>query len=143
MTRFVGVSAAPGEGIGEGVGPYEFFTDRGVRVFLHDTDYLGLRQTAAAELRLYFGFDPEWTPAELKDTSVVMLVFTDVDYRPHPLTAQRGSWADGPDRFVYSFDWDGSNGFALDTSEIKLAFTAAQMTVELLSAEPAGLQLRP
>lgn len=139
MTRFIGVSDMPGEAMTTGVGPYEFSTDQGVPIYLHDTDYLGLEQPSASGLRLYFSFHPRWTPEAARETPVVELDFTDVQYRPHPLRHRAGRDADEPARFVYGFDWDGMNAFALDTSEIKLAFTASHLTVRLLSSAPAGL----
>lgn len=38
-------------------------------------------------------------------------------------------------------DWDGMDGFALDTSETLLAFTSSRMAVSLLPAAPEQLQL--
>ena len=49
---------------------------------------------------------------------------------------------DRPPRFVHSLDWDGMDGFALDTTETLLAFTSSRMAVSLLSAAPEQLQLR-
>lgn len=141
VTRFVGVSSSPGRDFEE-VTPYEFLTDHGVRVYLHDTDYLGFERPSATDLTLYFTFDREWTPRAARDTPVVAVAFADVQYRPHPMARTQPPEDDRPPRFVHSLDWDGMDGFALDTTETLLAFTSSRMAVSLLSAAPEQLQLR-
>lgn len=142
VTRFVGVSSFPGRSVEE-VTPYEFLTDHGVRVYLHDTDYLGFERPSATDLTLYFAFDPEWTPSAARDTPVVEVAFEDIRYRPHPMAHTQPREGDRPPRFVYSLDWDGMDGFALDTTETLLAFTSSRMAVRLLPEAPEQLQLRP
>lgn len=145
VTRFVGVSSFPGRSVEE-VTPYEFLTDHGVRVYLHDTDYLGFERPSATDLTVYFAFDPEWTPRAARETPVVAVAFADVQYRPHPMARMARTQPredDRPPRFVYSLDWDGMDGFTLDTTETLLAFTSSRMAVSLLPAAPKQLQLRP
>lgn len=140
VTHVVGVAPFPGRSV-ERFSPYEFLTDHGVRVSLHDTDYLGFDQPSPTDLTLYFAFDAEWIPEAARDTPVVALAFKDVCYRPHPLARTQPAEGDGPPRFVYSLDWDGMDGFALDATETLLAFTSSLMTVTLLTDAPELHQL--
>lgn len=82
------------------VTPYEFLTNQGVRVYLHDTDHLGFERPSATDLTFYFAFDPEWTPKTARATPVVALAFADVQYRPHPMARIQPTEDDRPPGFV-------------------------------------------
>ena len=69
------MSGETGRGVLEGTGPYEFFTDDGARVFLHDADLVDVLWQPDASLRFRFVHDPEWTPPEAAATPVVELEF--------------------------------------------------------------------
>lgn len=138
VTEFVGVSTDPRSGVLKGVGPYEFFTDRGVRVFLHDADFLGVLWLPGATARFYFVYDSEWTPREAKESPVIELSFSQVrvllwetDSAALPDTEWHGQ--------VSGFAWDGGDGFDLWTFTLHLSFTAARMEARLLVEAPGGL----
>lgn len=133
VTGFVGVSSDPGRGVLMGTGPYEFFTDDGARVSLHDADLLEVTWRPDATLRLHFVYDREWTPAEVRATPVIELTFSG---------AQVLRWENEPDPQpdalgqVSAFDWDGRDRFDLSSSTLELSFTADRMTANLLPAVP-------
>lgn len=139
VTRFVGVSAVPGQGVRAGTGPYEFFTSDNVHVFLHDTDFLGIKQENGSA-QFYFQYDPQWLPEGGDGTPVVVLTFDDV--RMNQAGLHEGP-ASGPEGQVDSFDWDGFDGFTLDTGRMRLTFTSARMSAHLVREPPGSLHHRP
>lgn len=139
VVEFVGVSTDPGRGVREGVGPYEFVTDAGVHVYLHDADFLGLVWLPNATARFYFVYDPETAPLfAVKETPVIELTFSQ---------AQVLFWETDSDALrdtewhgqVSVFAWDGGDGFDLTTYTLHLSFTAARMEARLLAAVPSGI----
>ena len=98
VTLFVGVSSLPDKTITEVAGLYEFFTDHDVHVYLHDTDYLGEEWSSPADLRLYFVFDPQWTPEAARETPVVELAFEDAQHQAHPGAQRQHPQGERPPR---------------------------------------------
>lgn len=139
VTRFVGVSTVPGRGVRAVTGPYEFFTSDNVRVFLHDTEFLGIKQENGSA-QFYFQYDPQWLPEGRDGTPVVVLTFYDV--RMDQARLHEGP-ASGPEGQVDSFDWDGFDGFTLDTGLMRLPFTSARMSAHLVREPPGSLHPRP
>ena len=143
MTRhrvadFVGVSTEPRRGVEKPVGPYEFFTDGGVHVYLHDADFLGLVWLPSGTFRFYFVYSAEWTPPEALATPVVELTFSEVEV---------SRWETDMDVLqdtehggqVSDFAWDGADGFDFSTFPLDLSFSAARMEARLLEAAPSAL----
>ena len=50
------------------------------------------------------------------------------------------NWPEGQ---VDSFDWDGFDGFTLDTGLMRLPFTSARMRAHLVREPPGSLHPRP
>lgn len=117
--------------------PYEFRTDSGVEVRLHDMDLLGFDYGVhAATLTLRFAYtDPAWTPAEAVATPVAVFRFTGV-------TVWR--WEDEPDLAgtppaargeVLDVDHvPTARVFAVTTAATRLTFSADHLAVHM---EPA------
>jgi hypothetical protein len=130
-TEFVGV--APGE-VDLAAFPYEFETDDGVMIRLHDMQFHGLDHRAQmSELTLRFIHDePAHTPAKVRDTPVVVFHFDDVVIR---------QWEDlddaGPDpNRVCAMDYDEARRLiSLTTGRTHLVVMARTMSV---SMEPRG-----
>lgn len=137
-TEFVGVSSEPGRGVEE-AGPYEFFTDAGVHVYLHDADFLGLVWHPEATMRLYFSYDQEWTPSDAKDTPVVELIFSQVQVLQWQTDLDALSETEPVLGQVASFDWDGREGFDLATYTLNLSFSSRRMEVRLIPSAPQAL----
>ena len=138
VTEFVGVSTDPRGGVRTGVGPYEFFTDGGVRVSLHDADFLGLMWLPGATARFYFVYDSEWTPSEAKESPVIELTFSQVQvflWETDSAALRDTEWHGQ----VSGFAWDGRDGFDLSTFTLHLSFSAARMEAGLLVEAPSGL----
>lgn len=138
VAEFVGVSTEPRRGVIEPVGPYEFFTDGGVHVYLHDADFIGLVWQPSGTFRFYFIYPAEWTPREALATPVVELTFSEVEVSRWETdmdvlqdTEHRGQVSD--------FAWDGGDGFDLSTFSLRLSFSAARMEARLLEAAPSPL----
>ncbi|MGV9302515.1 hypothetical protein ACWDLG_03995 [Nonomuraea sp. NPDC003727] len=137
VTEFAGVTEDEDRGVTPKAGLYEFWTEEGAHVYLHDTDFtcLTYEPDRPPVLELEFLYDPQWTPPELSKTPVVIFRFEDVriverceDQEGHDcVTAQH----DAPPGQVSCFDWDGNDLFVLDTFTLRLAFQArrAEVTV--------------
>jgi len=136
MTEFRGVTGDPDHDVQSGgTGLYEFRTDTRVPVYLHDTAFevLTYRPGPTPTLRLQFRYDdPEWTPPEAADTPVVEMIFDQV---------RIGRWVEDHDAFsvpedalgqVHLFDYDGADGFVLNTLTTELTFSAETATICLL-----------
>jgi hypothetical protein len=134
-TEFVGVSNEPGRGIGE-TGPYEFFTDTGVHVYLHDTDFLGLVWQPEGSMGLYFAYDKDWTPPEARATPVIELVFSHVQMTHWETDREALLETEPVARQVSGFDWDGRDTFDLATFSVNLSFSARHMRVRLAPSAP-------
>ncbi len=142
VTEFVGVSAEPRRGVLAGVGPYEFFTEQGVRVALHDADFLGLVWLPSATTRFYFIYDLEWTPVEATATPVIELTFCNVQV----LRWESDLDALGdPRRYgqMSAFAWDGADRFDLSTFTFNLSFRAVRMEAQLVGTVPSSLSEQP
>jgi hypothetical protein len=139
VTQFEGVSADPGRGIREGVGPYEYFTPQGAHVYLHDADFLGLVWLPGATLRFYFIYDRETAPLYgAKDTPVIELTFSRVEVHIWETDMDALPEAEHQGQ-VSTFSWDTGDGFDLITYTLHLSFAAARMEARLLAAVPGGL----
>lgn len=141
-TEFVGVSSEPGRDI-EDSGLYEFFTNTGVHIYLHDTDFLGIVWQPKATMCLYFSYDEDWTPPEAQDTPVVELVFSDVQVLQWETDLGALS---GDEPFlgeVSAFDWDGNEGFDLSAYNFALSFSARRVQVRLALSAPDVLAPAP
>jgi hypothetical protein len=114
--------------------PYEFQTDSGVRVRLHDMRFMGFDyQVQPSTLTLRFVYDdPEWTPPEATGTPVAVLRFSGV---------QVWQWEDDFDLFETPQEHRGqvsdlgyyppTNVFSLLTLNSRLLFSAGRLAVEL------------
>ncbi|MEV4113702.1 hypothetical protein [Nonomuraea sp. NPDC049695] len=80
MTEFAGVTKDKDRGITSRGGLYEFWTDGGAHIYLHDTDFRRLTYEPGRPptLELEFLYDPQWTPPELSKTPVVVFRFEGV-----------------------------------------------------------------
>jgi hypothetical protein len=121
ITEFTGVSTAAGRGIEAPGGPYEFDTEQGAHIYLHDTELtrLGYEVGPPSVLELHFVYDPARTP-------IVVLRFEGVHilewrHTPAPPEAPLGQ--------VSTFDWYGADEFMLDTMSVRLEFHARRMHV--------------
>jgi hypothetical protein len=114
--------------------PYDFQTDTGVCVRLHDMQFLGFDyrvQPSTLTMRFVYD-DPEWTPPEARSTPVAVFRFGDV---------QVWEWEDAFDLFQTPTEVRGqvgdlgyhapTNVFSLDTLNTRLLFSASRLVVEL------------
>ncbi|MCZ2811625.1 MULTISPECIES: hypothetical protein [unclassified Modestobacter] len=114
--------------------PYEFQTEGGIWVRLHEMQFAGFDyrvQQPTLTMRFVYD-DPEWTPVEARATPVAVFRFTDV---------QVWQWEDDYDLVETPADVRGqvrqldyhppTNVFSLLTVNTSLLFSAAQLTVEL------------
>ena len=120
--------------------PYEFQTDAGVWVRLHDMQFLGFEfQVRPSTLTMRFVYDDiAWTPPEARPTPVAVLRFSDV---------QVWQWEDDVDLLETSTEMRGevrdlgfhapTNVFSLETPTTTLLFSAGRLTVELQPLLPA------
>ena len=114
--------------------PYEFQTESGAWVRLHDMQFLGFDyQVQPATMTLRFLYDdPGWTPPEARSTPLAVLRFIDV---------QVWQWEDDVDLFETPTEVRGqvgdlgfhapTNVFSLETLSTSLLFSASQLMVEL------------
>jgi hypothetical protein len=117
--------------------PYEFETDGGVPVRLHDMQLVGFDyqvQPPALTMRFVYD-DPEWTPTEALATPVVVFRFSDVHVRQWEDDDLAQTPADERGR-VYDLGYDApDNAFSLLTRTTRLFFSASRLEVVL---EPAA-----
>lgn len=113
---------------------YEFWTDRGEPVRLHDTDLVSVTRGSGPcpEVTVRFVYEPGWVPAELTGRPVVEFVFGEV------VVHQWSTWAPDPGatgsgREVDLFDWDGHRTFALRAGTIALDFSAGTLHVRTVA----------
>ena len=143
VATFVGVSEDPQRGVHiEGIGLYEFWTDTGVPVRLHDMNFEGLdyRNDPRPTLVLRFRYDePEWTPPEAIATPVVEMAFDDVRIRCWEDDTQALAGLDIPFGQVSTFDYDGRSEFDLQTYSMGLTFSAQRVRVRLTPWESRPL----
>ncbi|GIH90988.1 hypothetical protein ACFFMN_32360 [Planobispora siamensis] len=135
VTEFTGVTGDGDRGITSKGGLYEFWTDEGARICLHDTGFRRLTYEPGRPpmLELEFLYDPEWTPPGLSKTPVVVFRFEDVrvvewheDQEGHDCVR---ACPDAPPGQVGQFDWDGTDLFTLDTFTVRLLFHARRAAV--------------
>jgi hypothetical protein len=134
VTAFEGVSADARHGVEEPVGPYEFWTDDGVHVFLHDAQFAGMLVGADHALRFWFRFDPECVPSGAEATPVVELAFEGVHLTgidPEPIDDEVVAYGDVGQ--VLAFSWDGAVTFDLQTMTLRVTFIALRMRARLVA----------
>ncbi len=114
--------------------PYEFQTESGVWIRLHDMRLLGFDyQVEPSTLTMRFLYhDPEWTPPEAVETPVAVFRFSDV---------QVWQWKDDFDLLESPPEYRGqvsdlgyyqpTNVFSLETLNSSLLFSASRLQVEL------------
>jgi hypothetical protein len=134
--EFSGIAAASLER--SDFSPYEFQTDSGVWVRLHDMRFMGLDyRVLPSTLTLRFVYDdPEWTPPDAMETPVAVFRFSGV---------QVWQWEDDFDLSETPQEHRGqvsdlgyyapTNVFSLLTLNSSLLFSASRLAVEL---EPGG-----
>lgn len=119
--------------------PYEFRTDAGVWVRLHDMRFLGLEYEALPRvLTLRFIYDdPAWTPPEAEATPLASFRFEDVlilRWEDHASTRETPAEHRGQ---VGDLELDvATTVFSLDVTDMRLAFEARRMEVRLLPVAP-------
>ncbi|WP_406312476.1 hypothetical protein OHA77_28400 [Streptosporangium sp. NBC_01639] len=137
VIEFAGVTKDKHLGITSKGGLYEFRTEEGAHIYLHDTDFRRLTYDPGRPptLELEFVYDPQWTPPELSNTPVVVFRFEDVrlvewheDQEGHDSV---NAHPDAPLGQVELFDWDGTNRFTLDTFILRLVFHAPRAAVTM------------
>lgn len=114
--------------------PYEFETDGGVWVRLHDMRFVGfdyLAQPPTLTMRFVYD-DPEWTPPGARTTPVAVFEFSGV---------QVWQWEDDHDLFETPADVRGqvsrldyyapTNVFSLGTLNTALLFSGSRLAVHL------------
>lgn len=139
VAEFAGVSAESGRGIRAGVGPYEFFTDSGVHVYLHDADFLGMTLLPDATGRFYFAYDSKTAPLYgAEATPVVKMAFSSVELSVWETDEEALSDTKHCGQ-VSDFSWDAGDGFDLLTYALHMSFSAARLEVRLLTAMPGDL----
>ncbi|KGM08551.1 hypothetical protein [Cellulomonas bogoriensis] len=119
--------------------PYEFQTDTGTWVRLHDMQFVGFDyrvQTPTLTLRFVYN-DPEWTPPGARATPVAVLKFRD---------ALVHAWEDDDDLLGTPIDVreqvgdleyrSSTNEFLLETVSTRLHFTASSLAVHLEPSFP-------
>ncbi|GAA2997726.1 hypothetical protein [Streptosporangium longisporum] len=130
VTEFAGVTKDKDRGISSTGGLYEFWTEEGAHVYLHDTAFRRLTYEPGRPptLKLEFVYDPQWTSLELSKTPIVVFRFEDVrlvewyeDQEGHDCVATD---PDAPPGQVGLFAWDGTDMFTLDTFILRLIFHA-------------------
>lgn len=134
-TEFAGVTKDKDRGITSKGGLYEFWTEEGAHVYLHDTDFRRLiyEPGRPPTLELEFVYHPQWAPPELSKTPVVVFRFEDVrlvEWHEHQEGHDHVNAApDAPPRQVEQFDWDGADLFTLGTFTLRLVFHAPRAAV--------------
>ncbi len=130
--EYSGIAASSLEGLH--FTPYEFQTDGGVWVRLHDMQFVGFDyQVQPPTLNMRFVYDdPGWTPPEARATPVAVFRFSDV---------QVWQWEDDYDLFESPVDARGqvsyldyygpTNVFSLGTLNTTLLFSASRLAVHL------------
>ncbi|MEV4526516.1 hypothetical protein [Streptosporangium sp. NPDC049304] len=135
VTEFAGVTKDKDRGVTSKGGLYEFWTEEGAHVYLHNTDFRRLTYEPGRPptLALEFVHDPQWTPPELSKTPVVVFRFEDVrliewheEQEGHDCVAAS---TEAPPGQVGQFDWDGTDIFTLDTFILHLVFHAPRAAV--------------
>ena len=134
-TAFAGVAPEPERGVSRRGGLYEFWTDKGEHIYLHDTDLVSVEHAPGppAVLTLRFQYDRAWTPPELVGKPLVVFRFEDV---------RVDAWEEDDEAFadltrnpevasaagqVSNFDWNGQDYFGLNTFLMHLTFTAQHL----------------
>ncbi|GAA3087720.1 hypothetical protein JOF29_008155 [Kribbella aluminosa] len=111
-----------------GTGLFEFWTDQGVPVYLHDMD-LSSAEVRPVDRVLVLQFEyteRPWTPAAAAPTPVVVMRFEGVTIRGWNQEAAAPVHALGQ---VEDFEYDGEEAFKLTTCSAIMEFTAARLTI--------------
>ena len=143
-TRFSGISTAPGRGITEPSGLYEFFTEGDEHINLHDADCRSIAYTPGPQptLTLVFEYDADWVPPELVGRPFFVFICRD---------AEVVSWETDEDELEVSadhpeapggqaghFGYDGHRTFWLTLLHLELTFTASVVEVTTAAAAPTA-----
>ncbi|NBE95198.1 hypothetical protein FE391_20165 [Nonomuraea sp. KC401] len=133
VTQFAGVTKDEHRGVTSKAGLYEFWTEDGAHVYLHDTDFRRLTYQPGRPPMLEFVYGPQWAPSELLKTPVVVFRFEDVrlvewceDQEGHDCVTAHPDALPGQ---VDLFDWDGADLFSLYTFRLYLTFHASRADV--------------
>lgn len=139
VTRFVGISDQLSRTQTRRSDLYEFRTTPGAHVYLHDTDLrrVTIDVGAPGRLQLTFEYDPEWVPAELALTPIIHFDFQDATILEWEVDPDTAGDPAAPQGQVSHFDWDGQDGFSLQTYGQSLAFTAGLVSVYVLPSDHA------
>jgi hypothetical protein len=130
----VGVTSDPQRGLNaHGLGLYEFWTDQGVPVRLHDTSLISVElRPIDRTLTLRFEYnDALWTPPEAIPTPVVVMRFEKITIRGWEQDPSDDG--DEPPAAVYGqvedFEYDDEETFRLTTYSFTVEFTASRLTI--------------
>ena len=144
-TEFRGVSADPDRGVDSRTGLYEFWTDRGEHVSLHEVDLASLTYEPSHPPAMTLVFTPIDTPAgapspplhDLLD-SAVEFVFRDVrvilweeDAEAVELMRSNPEAASAAGQ-MRDFAWDGETVFTLASFTLTLTFAADVVEVRAI-----------
>lgn len=137
VTEFIGVSDKLARWETRRTGLYEFRTTSGAPVYLHDTDLLRVANDVGSpgRLLLVFEYDPGWVPAELAATPAIEFECEDVTITEWEIDQEAAAERDAPQGQVSFFEWDGKDGFFLQTYSQYLAFTAARISVSVTATQ--------
>ena len=133
------MTTEPGWGIGDSgaasSGLYEFKTQAGVPIRLHDTSFVGVefRPGACPVLVTKFLYsDPRWTPEGARATPLIAISFDDVqvsNWEQEPRADDEPAEAIGQ---VNNFDYyEQLDAFDLQTYTLRLEFTAKRVEITL------------
>ncbi|GAA2843290.1 hypothetical protein [Kribbella solani] len=133
---------------GGGTGLYEFWTDQGVPVRLHDMGLVGIElQPVDRTLILRFEYtEARWTPEAAVRTPVVAMCFADVMIRGWEYDGTRPGGEEPPAEAygqVSDFEYDNWDTFRLTTYSFLIEFTASGVTVTAESRRRSAGRLRP
>jgi hypothetical protein len=111
---------------------YEFRTDEGVRVRLHDTGLISVELRPIDQtLTLRFDYnDPRWTPPEAVPTPVVVMRFEEVTIHEWEQDPNDGDEPPAETHGqVEDFEYDDGETFRLTTCSFTVEFTASRLTI--------------
>ena len=137
VTEFVGIGEELGRAQTRRTGLYEFRTTSGARVYLHDTDLLRVTEDIGlpGRLLLVFEYDSEWVPPELVATPAITFECEGATILEWEVDREVAVDGDAPQGQVSCFDWDGQDGFSLQTYSQYIAFTARRISVTVTASQ--------
>ncbi|GAA1117833.1 hypothetical protein GCM10009630_14440 [Kribbella jejuensis] len=111
-----------------GTGLFEFWTDQGVPVYLHDMELTSVevRPVERVVVVKFEYTEPSWTPAAAAATPVVQMRFEGVTVRWWNQEAAVPVKVLGQ---VEDFEYDGVQGFKLTTYAAILEFSATRLAI--------------